>query len=144
VVVVGSFSKPGRLILGTFFVLVRVEWMGGCMAGAVIVSTPQDVALIDARKGVNMFRKVHIPVRPPTTYPVIRKKPGHPVTPTLRPAYSHTILPSRSSGPSSTNHTTHAHVVPPSTTYSAPQPGSKPSPKTYPWTSWGKSRSSPR
>ena len=30
--------------------------------GAVIVSTPQDVALIDARKGVNMFRKVHIPV----------------------------------------------------------------------------------
>lgn len=30
--------------------------------GAVIVSTPQDVALIDARKGVNMFRKVNIPV----------------------------------------------------------------------------------
>ncbi len=31
-------------------------------SGAVIVSTPQDVALIDARKGVNMFRKVNIPV----------------------------------------------------------------------------------
>lgn len=30
--------------------------------GAVIVSTPQDVALIDARKGVNMFRKIHIPI----------------------------------------------------------------------------------
>ena len=29
--------------------------------GAVIVSTPQDVALIDARKGVNMFRKINIP-----------------------------------------------------------------------------------
>jgi ATP-binding protein involved in chromosome partitioning len=28
------------------------------LAGAVIVSTPQDLALIDARKGLNMFRKV--------------------------------------------------------------------------------------
>ncbi len=31
-------------------------------AGAVIVSTPQDLALLDARKGVAMFRKVDIPV----------------------------------------------------------------------------------
>lgn len=30
--------------------------------GAVIVSTPQDIALIDARKGLNMFRKVDVPV----------------------------------------------------------------------------------
>lgn len=30
--------------------------------GAVIVSTPQDLALLDARKGVQMFRKVEIPV----------------------------------------------------------------------------------
>ncbi|WWC92963.1 uncharacterized protein L201_007926 [Kwoniella dendrophila CBS 6074] len=30
--------------------------------GAVIVSTPQDVALIDARKGVGMFNKVSIPM----------------------------------------------------------------------------------
>lgn len=30
--------------------------------GAVIVSTPQDVALIDAVKGINMFRKVDVPV----------------------------------------------------------------------------------
>lgn len=30
--------------------------------GAVIVSTPQDVALIDARKGVGMFNKVSIPI----------------------------------------------------------------------------------
>ncbi|KAJ3571269.1 hypothetical protein NP233_g3865 [Leucocoprinus birnbaumii] len=30
--------------------------------GAVIVSTPQDVALLDARKGVHMFRKVDVPV----------------------------------------------------------------------------------
>ncbi len=32
------------------------------LAGAIIVSTPQDVALIDARKGLNMFRKVEVPV----------------------------------------------------------------------------------
>uniref|UniRef100_A0A672TQB1 NUBP iron-sulfur cluster assembly factor, mitochondrial n=1 Tax=Strigops habroptila TaxID=2489341 RepID=A0A672TQB1_STRHB len=29
---------------------------------AVIISTPQDVALLDARKGAEMFRKVHVPV----------------------------------------------------------------------------------
>jgi ATP-binding protein involved in chromosome partitioning len=32
------------------------------LAGAVIVSTPQDVALIDARRGVRMFEKVNVPV----------------------------------------------------------------------------------
>ncbi|OZJ06032.1 hypothetical protein BZG36_01122 [Bifiguratus adelaidae] len=32
------------------------------LAGAVIVSTPQDIALIDARKGANMFRKVNVPI----------------------------------------------------------------------------------
>ncbi|MXP62694.1 iron-sulfur cluster carrier protein ApbC [Roseomonas sp. M0104] len=32
------------------------------LAGAVIVSTPQDVALIDARRGVRMFEKVSVPV----------------------------------------------------------------------------------
>ena len=32
------------------------------LTGAVIVSTPQDVALDDARKGVTMFRKVNVPV----------------------------------------------------------------------------------
>ncbi len=32
------------------------------LSGAVIVSTPQDLALIDARKGLNMFRKVDVPV----------------------------------------------------------------------------------
>jgi ATP-binding protein involved in chromosome partitioning len=32
------------------------------LSGAVIVSTPQDIALIDARKGMNMFEKVSIPV----------------------------------------------------------------------------------
>ncbi len=32
------------------------------LAGAVIVSTPQDIALIDARKGLAMFKKTHVPV----------------------------------------------------------------------------------
>jgi ATP-binding protein involved in chromosome partitioning len=32
------------------------------LSGAVIVSTPQDIALVDARKGLAMFRKVAVPV----------------------------------------------------------------------------------
>lgn len=32
------------------------------VAGALIVTTPQDLALLDARKGVEMFTKVNIPV----------------------------------------------------------------------------------
>jgi ATP-binding protein involved in chromosome partitioning len=32
------------------------------LAGAIIVSTPQDLALIDARRGVAMFQKVQVPV----------------------------------------------------------------------------------
>jgi ATP-binding protein involved in chromosome partitioning len=32
------------------------------LAGAVIVSTPQDIALLDARKGLAMFQKVDVPV----------------------------------------------------------------------------------
>ena len=32
------------------------------LSGSIIISTPQDVALIDARKGINMFNKVNVPV----------------------------------------------------------------------------------
>jgi ATP-binding protein involved in chromosome partitioning len=32
------------------------------LTGAVIVSTPQDIALLDARKAINMFRKVDVPI----------------------------------------------------------------------------------
>ena len=32
------------------------------VTGAIVVSTPQDVALIDARKGVDMFRKMETPI----------------------------------------------------------------------------------
>ena len=32
------------------------------VSGAVVVTTPQDIALLDAKKGVEMFRKVNVPV----------------------------------------------------------------------------------
>ena len=32
------------------------------LSGAVIVSTPQDLALIDARKGIGMFKRVEVPI----------------------------------------------------------------------------------
>lgn len=32
------------------------------LSGAIIVSTPQDIALLDARRGVAMFEKTHVPV----------------------------------------------------------------------------------
>ncbi|TGR90544.1 hypothetical protein EN834_36120, partial [bacterium M00.F.Ca.ET.191.01.1.1] len=38
-----------------------VNWMSP-VTGAVIVTTPQDIALLDARKGLKMFEKVGIPI----------------------------------------------------------------------------------
>jgi ATP-binding protein involved in chromosome partitioning len=32
------------------------------MTGAVIVTTPQDIALLDAKKGIKMFQKVGVPI----------------------------------------------------------------------------------
>ena len=32
------------------------------VSGALIVTTPQDIALLDARKGLKMFEKVNVPV----------------------------------------------------------------------------------
>ena len=42
--------------------LTITQELGKRLTGAVIVSTPQDIALIDARRGANMFRKVDVPV----------------------------------------------------------------------------------
>jgi ATP-binding protein involved in chromosome partitioning len=33
------------------------------ISGAIIVTTPQDVALLDSKRGLAMFQKVHVPVR---------------------------------------------------------------------------------
>jgi ATP-binding protein involved in chromosome partitioning len=32
------------------------------MTGAVVVTTPQDIALLDAKKGIKMFEKVGVPI----------------------------------------------------------------------------------
>ena len=32
------------------------------LSGSIIISTPQDVALADARKGINMFKRVNVPI----------------------------------------------------------------------------------
>ncbi len=32
------------------------------LAGTVVVSTPQDLALLDARRGIKMFERVHVPI----------------------------------------------------------------------------------
>lgn len=54
--------------LFSYIVYISKVLFAGCslcnsfLAGAVIVSTPQDVALMDARRGVNMFNKVDVPV----------------------------------------------------------------------------------
>ena len=32
------------------------------LTGAVVVTTPQDIALIDARRGANMWRTVNVPI----------------------------------------------------------------------------------
>jgi hypothetical protein len=44
-------------------VLPRRKRAQHLLSGAVIVSTPQDVALSDVRKGISMLRKVSVPVR---------------------------------------------------------------------------------
>lgn len=43
------------------------------VSGAVIVSTPQDLALLDARRGAEMFRKVNVPVIWPAALILIPK-----------------------------------------------------------------------
>ena len=49
-------------------VLVGVVTFCHVTPGAVLVTTPQDIALIDARKGAEMFRKVDVPVSCPCNH----------------------------------------------------------------------------
>lgn len=41
---------------------VYIKLLALIFSGAVIVSTPQDIALLDARRGAEMFKKVNVPV----------------------------------------------------------------------------------
>jgi len=45
------------------YTVITMQCMKCFNSGAVIVSTPQDVALSDVRKGIAMLRKVSVPVR---------------------------------------------------------------------------------
>jgi len=45
-------NAPGAKLCAEFYLT----------SGAIIVTTPQDVALLDARKGAEMFNKVQVPV----------------------------------------------------------------------------------
>ena len=40
------------------------------LSGAVVISTPQDLALMDARRGIHMFRRISVPVREHLVTPV--------------------------------------------------------------------------
>ena len=42
--------------------MARALGTGGAVAGAIIVTTPQDISLLDARKALRMFEKVNIPI----------------------------------------------------------------------------------
>ena len=53
-------AVDGTLCQFTRLVCLNASWFS---IGAVIVSTPQDVALTDVRRGISMFRKVSVPVR---------------------------------------------------------------------------------
>jgi len=49
-------------MVGSFDLYLAIVHSDG-EVGAIIVSTPQDVALADVQKGIAMFRKVSVPVR---------------------------------------------------------------------------------
>lgn len=44
------------------FICLKTNNYFSVLPGALIVSTPQDVALMDARRGIKMFSNVHVPV----------------------------------------------------------------------------------
>lgn len=77
--------------------LVRPPTVPVLPLGAVIVSTPQDIALLDARRGAEMFKKVNVPVM---LKPARRLEPSErlpvtavPSTAGPRPGSEHERLP---------------------------------------------------
>ena len=50
----------GRLPPGTGDIQLTIAQQVPTTAAAVVITTPQDLALIDARKGISMFEKVNI------------------------------------------------------------------------------------
>ena len=58
----GDARRPGRRHAAGHRRRAAHHGAAGAARRRVIVSTPQDLALIDARKGLNMFRRVDVPV----------------------------------------------------------------------------------
>lgn len=72
--IVGAFNQMLRYTLWSELDFLLIDMPPGTgdiqlslsqsvsLSGAVVVTTPQDVALLDARKGIEMFRKVNVPI----------------------------------------------------------------------------------
>lgn len=72
--IVGAFNQMLRYTLWSELDFLLIDMPPGTgdiqlslsqsvsLTGAVVVTTPQDVALLDARKGIEMFRKVNVPI----------------------------------------------------------------------------------
>lgn len=72
--IVGAFNQMLRFTLWSELDFLLIDMPPGTgdiqlslsqsvsLTGAVVVTTPQDVALLDARKGIEMFRKVNVPI----------------------------------------------------------------------------------
>ena len=85
-----SFPSCPAVFIAIFFFFL-VGFVTNPSPGAIIVSTPQDLALKDAIKGANMFRKVNVPVSSTSPYLLLRLF----VSPLPQPAIQ-SINPSRS------------------------------------------------
>ncbi|CAF96704.1 unnamed protein product, partial [Tetraodon nigroviridis] len=55
-------EEAAPIVWRGLMVMSAIEKLLRQVGRAVIVSTPQDIALLDARKGAEMFRKVNVPV----------------------------------------------------------------------------------
>ena len=55
-------KRSGRFVVVGSSVVVVVVVEAVLVLGAVVVSTPQDIALLDAKKGLELFRKLNVPI----------------------------------------------------------------------------------